>query len=324
MSESWHPSADLAVIRDRAAMNADIRRFFAERSVLEVETPILAAASVSDLHIDSITTADADLSGQIRYLQTSPEYAMKRLLAAGSPCIYQLSRVFRQGESSSRHNPEFSLLEWYRLGFDDRRLMSEVAELLSLLLGLETCEYLSYREAYQRELGIDPHLATESELAVLGRLRVDASLPDMARDEWLDLLTSFCIEPSLGRQGETQVITFLYDYPASQAALARVAHDSEGQLVAKRFEVFVDALEIANGYYELSDPQEQQLRFERDIEQRRVSKKRNINVDQRLLDALVSGLPDCAGVALGLDRVLMLRNKVSRIRDVLTFAFDIA
>jgi lysyl-tRNA synthetase class 2 len=146
----------------------------------------------------------------------------------------------------------------------------------------------------------------------------------MTRDEWLDLLTSFCIEPSLGRRGEARVVTFLYDYPASQAALARVAQDSDGQLVAKRFEVFVDALEIANGYYELSDPLEQRLRFERDLEQRREANKRGVNIDQHLLDALTSGLPECAGVALGLDRVLMLRNKVSRIRDVLTFAFDIA
>lgn len=321
MSNSWQPSSSLEVIKDRALLYKQIRDFFEQRNVLEVDTPVIGKATVTDLHIDSISTDSVDLSDQRYYLQTSPEYAMKRLLAAGSGCIYQIASVFRQGEVSTRHNPEFRLLEWYRIGYDDKKLMQEVAELLAGLLDIHQMEYLSYRQAYQNVLGVDPHLADIEALAELGRAKVDNSLPDMPRDAWLDLLTSFCIEPTLGKNKK---ISFLYDYPASQAALARIEKDEQGELVAKRFEVYVDGLELANGYFELTDSQEQKQRFEQDLKLRKSEGKPELPIDTALIEALEHGLPECAGVALGLDRVLMLRNNKNNIADVISFEYGSA
>lgn len=316
MSNTWQPSCDLSVLKDRALLYKQIREFFDQRNVLEVDTPVMGKAAVTDLHLDSVSSDSLDLSGQRYYLQTSPEYAMKRLLASGSGCIYQIASVFRQGEVSKRHNPEFRLLEWYRVGFDDKDLMQEVSRLLGVILNRDQVEYLSYREAYQNMLGVDPHIADVKTLAELGRSKVDPSLPDMPRDAWLDLLTSFCIEPSLGQNNK---ISFLYDYPASQAALAKIEKDGQGQQVSKRFEVFVNGLELANGYFELTDHKEQRQRFEQDLVLRKAEGKSTVPIDTALIAALEHGMPECAGVALGLDRVLMLRNNKNNIADVISF-----
>lgn len=305
------PAPELARrLRARADTLAAVRAFFAARGVLEVETPLLGCATVTDPALAPLACAD-------RWLQTSPEYAMKRLLAAGSGPIYQVCKAFRGGEAGSRHNPEFTMLEWYRTGFDLAQLMAEVAELVRGLLGEKPLEMLSYGELFQRHLGVDPHRASVGELEACARERLDYSGRasagrDESRDTWLDLLLSHVIEPALAG------FVFVFDFPASQAALARLRQDGD-VAVAERFELYVDGLELANGYRELTDPAEQRRRFEADNAVLRARGEAERPVDERLLAALEQGLPDCAGVALGLDRLLMLKLGVDRIDDVLGF-----
>lgn len=272
---------------------------------MEVETPLLCRGTVTDPALDPIRCGE-------RWLQTSPEYAMKRLLAAGSGPIYQVCKAFRAGESGPRHNPEFTLLEWYRPGYDLRRLMEEVAELVGGVLGERAVTYLSYRELFQHFLDIDPHVASAAQLEACVRRRLDYAGGEESRDTWLDLLVSHVIEPQLAG------LVFVYDYPASQAALARLRED-QGVMVAERFELYADGLELANGYFELADPAEQRRRFEAD--NRRLSDRQDNPrpIDPWLLAALDSGLPDCAGVALGLDRLLMLMQGSERLESVLSF-----
>lgn len=302
----------------RARLLRHIRDYFAEQQVLEVETPALVQAAVTDPHIDSFRlSADptVGVSSEL-YLQTSPEYAMKRLLAAGSGPIYQIARVFRAGENGRRHSPEFSLLEWYRPGFDHHALMTEVEELVARLLALdEAAERISYRELFHQYLDIDPLQATLSELQRCAELN-DISLqnPAVERDGWLDLLFSHQIEVRLA-QRRTRMI-FVYDYPASQAALARI--DERG--LAARFELYLDGVELANGYHELVDVDEQRRRFLQDNRRRRTLGKAEMPIDDCLLQALASGMPDCAGVALGLDRLLMCAAGVDELRQVISFA----
>jgi lysyl-tRNA synthetase class 2 len=316
--------AGLEVLRLRAQLLARVRGFFAERGVMEVDTPTLSGAAVTDPHLHSfVTTAAAPAAGPVLYLQTSPEFPMKRLLAAGSGCIYQIAKVFRDGEYGRLHNPEFSLLEWYRLGFDLSRLMAEVADLVTALLpdrlSLQAPEYLSYRAAFERYLGLDPHTAGVAELAACAATQALRTPPGMPPDDpnpWLDLLLSHCIEPRLG-QGR---LSFIYDYPAAQAALARIRPGQPP--VAERFELYLNGIELANGFHELSDPAEQRRRFERDNRLRAARQLPPMPVDERLLAALESGLPDCAGVALGLDRLLMITAGKTCLQDVLSFPFE--
>jgi len=295
-----------------------IRDYFAEQQVLEVETPVLTAAGVSDPHIDSFMLpaqwGDSRTAGF--FLQTSPEYAMKRLLAAGSGPIYQIARVFRAGEVGRRHSPEFSLLEWYRPGFDHHQLMDEVEELLARLLSLETrAERIAYGELFDQYLGIDPLQATVSELRHCAEDHlVSLHNPVVDRDTWLDLLFSHVIEPRLAERQARMV--FVHDYPASQAALARI--DERG--LAARFELYLDGVELANGYHELVDADEQRRRFIEDNRRRRDLGKVEMPVDECLLQALESGLPDCAGVALGLDRLVMCAAGVDNLAQVISFA----
>ena len=328
---AWRPAASPEALRLRAELLATTRRFFAERGVLEVETPTLAGAAATDPHLASLAARCGD---RLLYLQTSPEYAMKRLLAAGSGPIYQLGRAFRDGESGRRHNPEFTLLEWYRPGFDHHRLMDEVEELLGATLGLAQrpagrlpAERLSYREAFRRHAGIDPltdpleRLAAAAlELAGPSESGGRASLPDLGddRDAWLDLLMVFAVQERLGRGRAT----LLYDYPASQAALARVRRDEDGTRVAERFEVFVEGVELANGFHELTDAVEQRRRFEHDLEIRRARGLPEVPLDERLLAALEEGMPACAGVALGVDRLVMLAAGAESIDQVMAFPVD--
>ncbi len=320
---SWRPSANRPMLAARAELLAGIRRFFSRAGVLEVETPVCSARATTDPALKSLETdfsGPGAPAGKRLYLHTSPEFPMKRLLAAGSGPIYQVCRVFRDGESGRLHNPEFTLLEWYRPGYDLDAMMRETAELVnSLLPQPRAVERLSYGEAFRRHLGIDPHSGTADDLrAEAMRAGIAGSdalmLPD--RDAWLDLLLTHAVEPYLGRGN----LTLLYDYPATQAALARVRPGDPP--VAERFELYAEGMELANGFQELADAKEQRRRFEADLEKRQREGKESIPMDENLLAALESGLPDCCGVALGVDRLLLLITGAGRIDEVLAFPLE--
>lgn len=320
----WAPSATLDNLRTRARLLAAIRRFFAERDVLEVETPILAQAAATDPHLESFITAYQAPGAALTtayYLHTSPEFAMKRLLAAGSGPIYQLGKVFRQGERGRRHNPEFTMLEWYRPGWDHHALMGEVEALVKAVLpagaALGPTERLSYVAAMRRYAGIDPLETPVEQLAACAQghgITVASALG--GRDDWLDLLMSHVVEPRLGEAG----LCFLYDYPRSQAALARIA--PEDPRLAQRFELYFRGVELANGFHELTDAEEQRARFQADLARRRAAGLNAVPMDEHLLAALASGMPACAGVALGVDRLCMLLCEAQRIDAVISFTFE--
>ncbi len=321
----WRPSASRERLIERAALLARTRKFFAARGVLEVDTPLLVNAPVSDVHIHcaSVQLAPAPpatgaqpAAPPLRFLHASPEYAMKRLLAAGSGDIYQICHVVRGLESGRLHNPEFTLIEWYRLGFSLEALMDEVEALVRELLGevsaQRSSERISYRDAFARELGLDPFTAPAAELAKAAQpLGFAGAGTD--RDVWLELLMGSLVGPRLGREA----LTFVHGYPATQAALARL--DPREPRVARRFELYCDGIELANGFHELAAPNEQRARFERDNAQRRRLGLPVFPPDERLLAALGSGFPDCAGVALGFDRTLMLATGATHIDEVLAF-----
>jgi len=295
------------------------RAFFADRGVLEVETPILSAAAVSDPQIESLATQIAGLPGR-RYLCPSPEYAMKRLLAAGSGDIYQICKVFRDAEYGRWHNPEFTMIEWYRVGLDDAALMNEVEALLGELLAparaLGAAERLSYREALQRHAGVDAFDSTEDQLLDAARrhgVQCDAQLD---RDAKLDLLMGLIVGPRLGRDNPC----FVCDYPANQAALARLKPGLPR--VAARFELYLDGLELANGFHELAQAQEQRARFTRDLALRRARGQVQAPLDENFLAALECGLPDCAGVALGFDRLVAIASGAKKLADTLAFRIE--
>lgn len=318
----WRPRGARARWERRAAIVASLRNFFAARGVLEVETPILAACGSMDPAIASFSTTGPD--GRVRWLQTSPEYAMKRMLAAGSGPIFQIGRAFRAGEAGARHNPEFTLLEWYRPGFDHHRLMDETGELAALVLGCGAPRRIAYAEAFVRLAGVD--VDRESEEALRARARAagaDArTVGRLGRDGCLDLLLTHRVQPRLADLAGARAV-FLYDYPASQAALARVRRTGDGGR-AERFELFVDGVELANGYHELTDPHEQRRRFEKEAKQRRKAGLPAMQADDRLLAALAHGMPPCAGAALGLDRLVMLALGVSHIEETMAFPAAIA
>lgn len=312
----WQPAASNEMLLARAALYRQIRSFFEARGVLEVDTPLLASSIGTDPALDPIIAQYHAFPGapqQSLYLQTSPEFAMKRLLAAGSGPIYQLGKAFRNGESGSRHNPEFSMLEWYRPGFTLEDLMDEVEALLVKVLGPLTCHRRSYGELFEEALDLNPYDATTPELQALvqSHLNLAGDPPDHAT--CLDLLYSHCIEPEL------QDPVMIVDYPAVQAALAKVAENDSGQLVARRFEFVMHGMEIANGYDELLDAGEQAHRFAADQNTRKARGLPQFPHDRRLLAALTAGMPHCSGVALGVDRLLMLQTGASSIDEVLAF-----
>ncbi|MGD8912987.1 MAG: EF-P lysine aminoacylase EpmA [Candidatus Thiodiazotropha sp.] len=318
--EHWRPSASIDMIRARAEMLNRIRQFFDQAGVLEVETPVCSRFGATDPAIESFKTCYTGpeaVQGLDLYLHTSPEFPMKRLLAAGSGPIYQICKVLRDGELGRRHNPEFSLLEWYRPGFDYHQLMDEVASLINRLREQPLqIEKLAYAEVFEGQLGLNPHATGVDQLrecAIEQGIAGAEQLTIKGRDAWLDLLLSHLIEPRLGQAG----MTFLYDYPASQAALARVRADRYP--VAERFELYMNGIEIANGFQELIDAEQQRQRFREDIRQRLLSQQAEVPMDEALLLALASGLPACSGVALGLDRLLMVLTETPDIRQVVTF-----
>ncbi|CAK0771247.1 EF-P-lysine lysyltransferase [Gammaproteobacteria bacterium] len=319
----WRPSASLSALRRRAGVLTKIRRFFEYRGVMEVDTPILSVAAATDLQVASFVTCDQGPGARAQqplYLHTSPEFPMKRLLAAGAGSIYQICKVFRSGERGRWHNPEFTLLEWYRPGFDHHALMDEMDALLAEILGCPPAARLSYAEIFRHNVGIDPHQAGVAELRerAMG-LGVGEALPleSLDRDGWLDLLLTHCIASTLGQRGRP---SFVYDYPASQAALAQVRLGSPA--VAERFEVYLGGVELANGFHELGDSQEQRWRFEADRAQRRRVGLPVVPLDEHLLEALDHGLPGCAGVALGIDRLLMAMMEATTIEEVMAFPIE--
>lgn len=349
----WRPSASLAALRARAELYALIRRFFAAEGVLEVETHLASRAGLSDPALESWRTAwTAQGRGVPLWLHTSPEFPMKRLLAAGSGPIYQICKVFRDGERGRRHHPEFTLLEWYRPGWDSDRLITEVADLVRLALGQpeRPVEILSYRQLFLDRLAIDPFRASLEDLAACARGQgiAGAQGQDIAgtpghdfastqgddiaaargqgiagaedleldRDGWLDLLLTHRLEHGLGRGR----LTFLRDYPPSQAALARLRPGPEP--VAERFELYLEGVELANGFAELTDAAEQRRRFEQDQAIRRDLGLPVPPLDEAFLAALAAGMPEAAGVALGLDRLLMAITGASHIDQVLAFPIE--
>ena len=318
----WRPRGARARWERRAAIFASIRSFFSARGVLEVETPVLAARGAMDPAIASFSTTGPD--GRVRWLQTSPEYAMKRMLAAGSGPIFQIARAFRAGEAGARHNPEFALLEWYRPGFDHHRLMDETGDLADLVLECGAPRRIAYAEAFARLAGVDVDRASEEALRARARAAGASgrTARRLDRDGCLDLLLTHRVQPHLADLAGARAV-FLYDYPASQAALARVAGTPDGGR-AERFELFVDGVEIANGYHELTDPHEQRRRFEQEAARRRGAGLPAMRADERLLAALVHGMPPCAGVALGLDRLVMLAFGASRLEEAMAFPDAIA
>ena len=321
-SPVWRPRGDRDRWERRARVVAGVRDFFAARGVLEVETPLLGARGAMDPAIASLSTVGPD--GRVRWLQTSPEYAMKRLLAAGSGPIFQIARAFRAGEEGPRHNPEFTLLEWYRLDCDHHRLMDEVGDLVVAALACPAPRRVAYARAFRELAGIDVDGDPVEVLRERSRRAgaSDRTAAALDRDGCLDLLLTHLVQPELSRLAGARAV-FLHDYPASQAALARVASAPEGGR-AERFELFVDGLELANGYHELTDPAEQRRRFEKEAARRRDAGLPAMEIDERLIAALAHGLPPCSGVALGLDRLVMLALGLASIDDAIAFPDAIA
>ena len=327
---TWQPTASLEMLQTRARLLLQLRAFFAEKDVLEVTTPILSQAGNPEPSIASFVTQEHESPAhkiQPSFLNTSPEFAMKRMLAAGYGSMFQITQAFRQDEQGIKHNPEFTLLEWYRLNFDHHALMGEVNALIRYLakefLSLDRSQFYTYQDAMLQFAGVDPFNADIDDLKqATVKAGIDAigldDAPDKhaEKDAWLDLLMSLVVEKNL----PLNCPVFIYDYPASQAALAKISHETPA--VAARFELYINGIELANGYHELSDADEQANRFQLQQAQRKKSGLPGIPADYRLIAALKHGLPECAGVALGIDRLLMVLTGAEHINEVLTFPFD--
>ena len=319
MTSAWEPNCSIAQLQARADLLQQIRRFFAGKKVLEVETPLLCQGIGTDPNLAYFSTQYLlESQAHTYYLQTSPEFCMKRLLAAGSGCIYQISKAFRNGEIGRYHNPEFSLLEWYRIGFNLHQLMDEAAELLSsllLVLNLKV-ERFSYQQVFKMHTGLD---ALEFSLTAYRQCAINNKLEDAVlicgenHSVWLDYLFSFLVQPQLGQQS----ICMVYDYPACQSSLAR--SKPQDHRVVERAEIFVLGVELANGYHELTDAAEQKQRFEKELQLRKANDLPVSGLDQRFLNALEAGLPDCSGMAIGIDRLLMLITSNKAIEQVIAF-----
>lgn len=320
MLQDWQPTCSLELMRLRARMLADIRRFFADRSVLEVETPLLSHSVGTDPQLAFFTTEYClPPKRQTLFLQTSPEFAMKRLLAAGSGSIYQIGKAFRNGEAGRFHNPEFTMLEWYRVGFNLSQLMDEIADLVAMLFSdrqLAETKRVGYRELFVSLTGLDPlEFFYQDYCAFVEGCGLSEAVGICGHDHatWLDFIFSHKVQPHLG--GNTAYM--VYGYPACQSSLARINKDNAQ--VVERVELFINGIELGNGYYELTDAEEQNNRFDKELT---VRQQQNLPVsvkDEHLISALKSGLPECSGMAIGLDRLLMLLSKSASIEDVLNF-----
>lgn len=326
---SWQPTASLDMLQTRARLLSRLRAFFADKGIYEVQTPVLSHAGNTEPSINSFITQpdeSSKLPAEPSFLNTSPEFAMKRLLAAGSGSIYQITPVFRQGEQSKKHNPEFTLLEWYRINFDHHALMGEVNLLIRYIakdfLELDRSQFYTYQDAMIKFADLDPFSASIEELKAATKkagieiVGMDDSNSESARDSWLDLLMCQVVEKNLPENCPV----FIYDYPASQAALAKIKKGPPD--IAERFELYINGMELANGFHELSDADEQAERFKKEQAIRKERILPGIPADHHLIEALHHGLPDCAGVAIGVDRLLMLLTGAEHINDVLTFPFD--
>ncbi len=313
-TSDWLPSASAATLSRRAALLAAIRQFFGQREVLEVDVPLLGVTGVTELNIECLSTV---ANGRVVYLQTSPEYYMKRLLASGLGAIYNLGKVFRDGEQGRRHRTEFTLLEWYRPGWDEYQLMAEVAQLLVAAGFVQAATPSTHRYAclFTGVTGCDPHRADLAQLQQLAAQYAGDNWAQADRSVCLDLIFSLAVEPQL-----PQGLVFVHDYPACQRALATLGEDQSGNLVARRFEAFIDGVELANGYFELTDPAEQRRRFDADNQLRQAHQLPTVAPDENLLAALAAGLPVSAGVALGVDRLLMVLLGLERIQQAVPFS----
>lgn len=325
----FRPTATWQTLQRRAVVLRRLRHFFEERGFVEVETPLLSNDSVVDLHIDPIpVTLFADATqpkvGRKMWLQTSPEFGMKRLLTAGADKIFQVTKAFRAGEQGTRHNPEFTMVEWYRVGDGMALAMDLLADFARAMLEVEEVERLSYREAFQRHLGVDPHRARIPELANVARERKLGPPEKLGadRDPWLNFLLASAVEPNLGIGRPT----ILFDYPATQAALARTRTVVEPEMapyeVAERFELYVEGVELANGYHELLDAATLRQRNRVGNAQRAADGRYTLPEESHLLAAMEFGLPDCGGVALGFDRLVMILAGARDIRQVIPFPID--
>ena len=315
----WQPSASIKNLLTRAKLIEEIRRFFTDRGLLEVETPVLSEFGVTDVHLATFSTEFISPFGEqskTLWLSTSPEYHMKRLLAAGSGPIFQIGKVFRNEEAGNRHNPEFTMLEWYRPHFDMYRLINEVDDLLQQILECPPAESMSYQFAFQQYVGLDPLSADLAELVEKAKKHQLMGAENESRDTLLQFLFSAVVEPQIGQDAPVVV----YHFPASQAALAQIS--SEDLRVAERFEFYYKGLELANGFHELSDAREQLRRFQQDNLQREKMGLPVRTIDTRLLSALQAGIPNCSGVALGVDRLLMIAMGAEHIKEVISFAID--
>lgn len=316
--QSWQPTTTHEARVARAELLRTIREFFYARNVLEVDTPLLSNGTVTDEHLDAFDTQfNFASSGKptTLYLQTSPEYAMKRLLCADRGSIYQVCKAFRHEGEGRWHNPEFTMLEWYRLDFDHFALMDEVDALLQETLNTASADKMTYQQAFQTYLKIDP-LSADNDvlLKAMKEQNIDIHAPqNLSYDSKLQLLFSYVIEPKIGNEKPC----FIYDFPASQAALAKLS--SADERVAERFEVYYQGAELANGFHELSAAKEQRERFETDNEKRKETGLPAKPIDENFLSALDAGLPPCSGVALGIDRLLMLKTNASHIQEVINF-----
>ncbi|HDR1338429.1 TPA: elongation factor P--(R)-beta-lysine ligase [Pasteurella multocida] len=317
--ENWQPSASIENLLARANIIAEIRRFFTDRGLLEVETPVLSEFGVTDVHLSTFNTTfispTAEKSKAL-WLSTSPEYHMKRLLAAGSGPIFQLCHVFRNEEAGQRHNPEFTMLEWYRPHFDMYRLINEVDDLLQQILDCKPTESLSYQFVFQEYVGLDPLSAEKAELVAKAKQYHLQQAEQEDRDTLLQFLFSTVVEPNIGKENPVAV----YHFPATQAALAQIS--SEDHRVAERFEFYYKGLELANGFHELTDVNEQLHRFEQDNVQRQKMGLPQRQIDKRLLGALQAGVPNCSGIALGVDRLLMIALGANAIHEVMAFGIE--
>ncbi len=323
----YQPSASLTVLKSRAKLLKGIRQYLDQKEVLEVETPMLSCAATVDPHIDSFYTHYSPLGSaeqQTLYLHTSPEFPMKRLLASGSGDIYFLGRVFRNGEAGGRHNPEFTMLEYYRVGITHHQLMDDMSQLLQQVAPFKETGRFTYLELFQKHVGVDPHTVSDEKLNQLVAENVDSNLSELSRNDCLDLLFSNLIEPNLGKaeNGELEGV-FVYDFPASMAALSRIETGRHGMLIAQRFELFIGGVELANGYHELADGCEQEQRFLNNQKERKALGYPVYPYDEKLVTGLKNGnFPDCAGVAMGVDRLLMLMMGTRSIADVTAFEFS--